>query len=141
MCVEKPKERRRRRERKNQNMMMMILRMCLFVFFLFWSFSQEVKFKFPNLPKISKKNSFMLTRSHNKKLEIMGLSESKDDSQNDEQNQNNNGPMVLLHVYNLSPEYNRIAGTVGMVRHHTHFINVRIYARRSFEFREPITQE
>ena len=63
----------------------------------------------------------------------MGLGESKDDSQNDdEQNQNNNGPMVLLHVYNLSPEYNRIAGTVGMVR--SHFItssDVRIHSRRS----------
>ena len=45
----------------------------------------------------------------------MGLSESKKE-EDSEMGQDQEGPMVLLHVYNLSPEYNRIAGAVGMVR-------------------------
>ena len=45
----------------------------------------------------------------------MGLSESKKE-EDSEIEQDQEGPMVLLHVYNLSPEYNRIAGAVGMVR-------------------------
>jgi hypothetical protein len=45
----------------------------------------------------------------------MGLGESKEESATAGSSNSVDGPMVLLHVYNLSPEYNRFAGTVGMV--------------------------